>query len=66
VNAWIEAYSLLHLLRMRHHQERRAASEPLDNRLKPETLNPLDARILRESFRQAQRLQQVLALTWQL
>ena len=66
VNAWIEAYSLLHLLRMRHHQERRAANEPLDNRLKPETLNPLDARILRESFRQAQRLQQVLALTWQL
>ena len=43
-----------------------AAGAALDNRIKPEALNPLDARILRESFRQAQRLQQVLALKYQL
>ncbi len=66
VNAWLEAYGLLHLLRMRHHQERMASGQPLDNRLNPDTLNPLDARILRESFRQAQRLQQSLALAYQL
>lgn len=66
VNAWMEAYGLLHLLRMRHHQEQLAAGLPLDNRIKPDALNPLDARILRESFRQAQRLQQVLALAYQL
>lgn len=66
VNAWMEAYGLLHLLRMRHHQEQLAEGAALDNRIKPEALNPLDARILRESFRQAQRLQQVLALKYQL
>lgn len=66
VNAFLEAYGLLHLLRMRHHQQCLAAGEPLDNRIRPADLNALDARILRESFRQAQRLQQSLALLYQL
>ena len=39
---------------------------PYSNRLDPDTLNHLDRRILRESFRQAQRLQSSLAVRYQL
>ncbi|MFE8073083.1 putative nucleotidyltransferase substrate binding domain-containing protein [Marinobacteraceae bacterium S3BR75-40.1] len=59
-NAWSEAYELIQLIRMRHHQDLLRKGRPLDNRIDPEQLNPLDRRILRESFRQAQRLQRKL------
>jgi CBS domain-containing protein len=65
-NAWKEAYSLIQAIRMRSHQELLNRSEPLTNYINPDDLNPLDRRILRESFRQAQRLQQKLELTYQL
>ncbi len=58
--AWKEAYSLIQLIRMRTHQEQLAKEQPLSNYINPDDLNPLDRRILRESFRQAQRLQQKL------
>jgi CBS domain-containing protein len=41
-------------------------NEELTNYINPNDLNPLDRRILRESFRQAQRLQQKLEITYQL
>lgn len=59
-NAWKEAYSLIQALRMRAHQEQARNNEDLHNYINPDDLNPLDRRILRESFRQAQRLQQKL------
>lgn len=65
-NAWKEAYSLIQAIRMRAHQEMLDRSEPLSNYIDPDDLNPLDRRILRESFRQAQRLQQKLEVTYQL
>ncbi|WP_336368493.1 putative nucleotidyltransferase substrate binding domain-containing protein [Marinobacter sp. C2H3] len=65
-NAWKEGYSLIQAIRMRAHQEMLAREEPLTNLIHPDDLNPLDRRILRESFRQAQRLQQKLELTYQL
>lgn len=65
-NAWKEAYSLIQALRMRHHQELLKQELPLNNYINPADLNPLDRRILRESFRQAQRLQQKLEITYQL
>lgn len=65
-NAWKEAYSLIQAIRMRSHQELLNRGEPLSNYINPDDLNPLDRRILRESFRQAQRLQQKLELTYQL
>lgn len=65
-NAWKEAYSLIQAIRMRSHQELLNRDEPLSNYINPDDLNPLDKRILRESFRQAQRLQQKLELTYQL
>lgn len=65
-NAWKEAYSLIQAIRMRSHQELLNRDEPLSNYINPDDLNPLDRRILRESFRQAQRLQQKLEFTYQL
>jgi CBS domain-containing protein len=43
-----------------------AKGEELTNYIDHDDLNPLDRRILRESFRQAQRLQQKLEVTYQL
>lgn len=65
-NAWQEAYSLIQAIRMRAHQEQLKQGEALSNYINPDNLNPLDRRILRESFRQAQRLQQKLEVTYQL
>ncbi len=65
-NAWKEAYSLIQAIRMRAHQEMLERDEPLSNYINPDDLNPLDRRILRESFRQAQRIQQKLELAYQL
>ncbi len=65
-NAWQEAYSLIQAIRMRAHQEMLGKGEELTNYIDPDDLNPLDRRILRESFRQAQRLQQKLEVTYQL
>ena len=64
--AWKESYSLIQAIRMRAHQDMLANDEPLTNYIDPDDLNPLDRRILRESFRQAQRLQQKLELAYQL
>ncbi|HTN34037.1 MAG TPA: putative nucleotidyltransferase substrate binding domain-containing protein [Marinobacter sp.] len=65
-NAWKDSYSLIQAIRMRSHQELLDRNEELTNYINPNDLNPLDQRILRESFRQAQRLQQKLELTYQL
>lgn len=65
-NAWIESYGLIQLLRMRNHQELSRAGEELSNRISPSELNQLDQRILRESFRQAQRLQHKLEVMYAL
>lgn len=59
--AWKEAYGLIQLIRMRHHQDQLNRGQSLTDTLDPDHLTPLDRRILRESLRQAQRLQQKLA-----
>ncbi|MDO6443977.1 MULTISPECIES: putative nucleotidyltransferase substrate binding domain-containing protein [unclassified Marinobacter] len=64
--AWKDAYSLIQAIRMRSHQEMLERGEELSNYIDPDDLNQLDRRILRESFRQAQRLQQKLEVTYQL
>ncbi|MCB6183577.1 DUF294 nucleotidyltransferase-like domain-containing protein [Leeia sp. TBRC 13508] len=57
VEAWIDAFHFIQLLRMRLHQQQAARNEPLSNWLAVESLNDLDQRILKESFRQARKLQ---------
>ena len=64
--AYEEAYDFIQMTRMQLHQRQKRAGQPLSNRLDPDTLNQLDRRILRESFRQAQRLQTSLGVRYQL
>mgnify|MGYP000265256411 CR=1 FL=1 len=47
-------------------QQQEREQRPFSNRLDPDSLNQLDRRILRESFRQAKRLQGSLALRYNL
>lgn len=58
--AWIESYGLIQLLRMHNQQNQVQDGKTPSNRINTDDLNQLDRRILRESFRQAQRLQQKL------
>ncbi|SDL18539.1 putative nucleotidyltransferase substrate binding domain-containing protein [Pseudomonas indica] len=64
--AYEEAYHFIQQTRMQQHQHQARQGQPYSNRLDPDTLNHLDRRILRESFRQAQRLQSSLAVRYQL
>jgi CBS domain-containing protein len=64
--AYEEAYHFIQQTRMQQHQQQARQGQPYSNRLDPDSLNHLDRRILRESFRQAQRLQSSLALRYQL
>ncbi|MDH0301371.1 MULTISPECIES: putative nucleotidyltransferase substrate binding domain-containing protein [unclassified Pseudomonas] len=64
--AYEEAYHFIQQTRMQQHQRQTRDHLPYSNRLDPDSLNHLDRRILRESLRQAQRLQSSLALRYQL
>lgn len=64
--AYEEAYHYIQQARMQQHQLQARDGQPYSNRVDPDHLNHLDRRILRESFRQAQRLQSSLALRYQL
>lgn len=71
VEAWIDAFLFIQMLRLRHHYEGSATLsetelEQLDNLVDPAALNELDRRILKESFRQARKVQAKLALDYQL
>jgi len=65
-DAYVEAYQFIQLVRMQQHQVQDREGQPLSNRIDPDSLNHLDRRILRESFRQAKRLQASLALRYNL
>ncbi|WP_332820940.1 putative nucleotidyltransferase substrate binding domain-containing protein [Pseudomonas sp.] len=64
--AYEEAYHFIQQTRMQQHQLQAKQGRPYSNRIDPDSLNQLDRRILREAFRQAQRLQSSLALRYQL
>ena len=64
--AYEEAYHFIQQTRMQQHQRQARDNLPYSNRVDPDSLNHLDRRILRESLRQAQRLQSSLALRYQL
>ncbi|MEH6564286.1 MAG: DUF294 nucleotidyltransferase-like domain-containing protein [Halopseudomonas sp.] len=65
-DAYVEAYQFIQLIRMQQHQLQDREGRALSNRIDPDQLNHLDRRILRESFRQAKRLQASLALRYNL
>ena len=64
--AYEEAYHFIQQTRMQQHQLQTRQNLPWSNRVDPASLNDLDRRILRESLRQAQRLQASLSLRYQL
>ncbi|MBA4290502.1 MAG: cyclic nucleotide-binding protein [Pseudomonas sp.] len=64
--AYEEAYHFIQQARMQQHQQQARNALPYSNRVDPDNLNHLDRRILRESFRQAQRLQSSLSVRYQL
>lgn len=69
VEAWVDAFLFIQVLRMRHHdegQEQGLSDDELNNQIDPEALHELDRRILKEAFRQARKLQARLALEYHL
>lgn len=66
VDSWIDAYEFIQLLRMRLHNDQFREHRKPDDHIDPDSLNELNRRILKESFRQARKLQSVLELHYQL
>jgi CBS domain-containing protein len=64
--AWIDGYDYIRMLRMRLNEEQAQAGGRLTNRIDPARLNDLDRSILRESLREARRLQARLRAEYQL
>jgi CBS domain-containing protein len=65
VEAWLAAFFFIQLLRLRRQHEENEAGQAMDNRINPDRLNDLDRRILKESFRQARKVQSRLAMDYQ-
>lgn len=64
--AYEEAYHFIQQTRMQQHQLQSRENQAYSNRVDPDSLNHLYRRILRESLRQAQRLQSSLTFRYQL
>jgi CBS domain-containing protein len=65
VNAVLEALDFIQLLRLRHQYLEDKPGVQGDNLIDPNELNELDRRVLKESFRQARKLQTRLKLDYQ-
>jgi CBS domain-containing protein len=66
VEAWVDAFHFIQMLRLRHQQEQVASGHAPDNFLQPDRLNDLERRILKEAFRQSRKLQERLRLDFRL
>jgi CBS domain-containing protein len=65
VEAWIEAFLFIQLLRLQGQQAENLQGREMDNRINPYELHELDRHILKEAFKQARKLQARLALDYQ-
>ena len=65
VNAILDALNFIQLLRLQHQYLEGEPGKQGHNLIDPETLNELDRRILKESFRQARKIQTRLKLDYQ-
>lgn len=66
LQAWIDGFLFIQVLRLRHQHAQAEAGRPLSNRVDPAELNVLEQRVLKEAFRQAAQLQLRLKLDYQL
>jgi CBS domain-containing protein len=64
IEAWLSSFFFIQMLRLDGQHEEMQAGKPMDNRIDPDKLNDLDRRILKESFRQARKVQARLALDY--
>ena len=60
LEAWIDAFLFIQFLRLRTQHEQDQRGVALSNKINPDSLNDLDRRILKETFRQARKLQATL------
>lgn len=65
INAVLEGLDFIQLLRLRHQYLEGEPGQQGDNLIDPDKLNELDRRILKESFRQARKIQSRLKLDYQ-
>lgn len=65
IGAIIDGFNFIQQLRLRHQHFEEEHGRPGDNYVNPDQLNELDRHILKESFRQARKLQQRLKLDYQ-
>lgn len=65
-SAVVDAFNFIQLLRLRHQHSEQTQGRQGDNLIRPDDLNEVERRILKEAFRQARRLQQRLKLDYQL
>ena len=64
--AAVDAFNFIQLLRLRHQHSEQVRGREGDNLIRPDELNEVERRILKEAFRQARKLQQRLKLDYQL
>jgi CBS domain-containing protein len=62
----VDAFNFIQLLRLRHQYAEQTQGRAGDNLIRPDDLNEVDRRILKEAFRQARKLQQRLKLDYKL
>ena len=65
VEGWVEAFLYIQMLRLRSQYDKLQRGEGMDNLIDPDGLNDLDRRILKESFRQARKLQALMEKSFQ-
>ncbi len=66
VQAWVDAFQFIQVLRLRHQHTQNLQDQTMDNRINPDDLNQLERRILKEALLCARALQTRLALDYQL
>ncbi|MBE0621962.1 MAG: CBS domain-containing protein [Burkholderiales bacterium] len=66
IDATVDAFLFIQRLRLRHQASQEELAEGSANRIDPDKLNELDRHTLKEAFRLARKLQQRLALAYQL
>lgn len=66
VEAWVDSFLVLQRLRLEHQHLQYAGGKPMTNRLDPYRLHELDRLMLKESLRQAKKVQSRLALDYRL
>ena len=61
-----DGFNFIQLLRLRHQHSEQMQGRAGDNLIRPDELNEVERRILKEAFRQARKLQQRLKMDYQL